>query len=166
MNSVEIPPGGSRLFLSRETAAYVRKLQEVAYANGFRAGIPLLDLTGVSPGSLFAMGAHPLGIAWTPSGYEGSTDFLASALEDETCEAIATSWILTEPSAPDRFSVEMLRQFGIDIAVDYVDVGSINSTRSFSPERFEQRLLKPMRSTEIARLACENAKRTRTVLQR
>jgi hypothetical protein len=139
MNSVEIP-GGSRLFLSRETATYIRNLDEVAYANGFRAGDPVLGLTGVSPGSLYAMGARPLGFCLDT---RGSTDFLAAVLADESCDAIAKSWILTEPSAPDRFSVEMLRQFGIDIAADYVIVGSIDSTRGISPQKFEHRLLIP-----------------------
>src|SRR6202011_4769465 len=127
----------------------------------FTAGSPVLDLTGNSPGSLYAMGARPLGVAWTLGGYPGSTDFLRAALDDETCEAIAVSWILTEPSAPARFSYEMLRQFGIDITTDYVNVGSISSTRSFSPQKFEHRLLKPVRSPEVARLACENARKMR-----
>jgi hypothetical protein len=122
----------------------------------------LLDLTGASPGSVFAIGARPLGPAWTLGGYQGSTDFLAAALEGESCEAIATSWVLTEPSAPDRFSVDMLRQFGIDIAGDYVSVGSVNATRGLLPREFEHQLLKPVRRAEAARIACENERRTKT----
>jgi hypothetical protein len=162
MDAVDILPGRSRLFLPEETAAYFRKLHEVSAANGFRAGDPALDLTGSSPGSLYVMGARPLGAAWIFGGYPGSTDFLAAVLDEEPCEAIAASWILTEPSTPERFSVEMLRQFGIDITTDFVDVGSISSTRGFSPQKFEHRLLKPARSAEVARLACENARRMRT----
>jgi hypothetical protein len=161
MAPVDIRPGSSPLFLSEEAAEYIRKLHQISATNGFRAGDPVLDLTGSSPGSLYAMGARPLGIAWTLGGYQGSTDFLASALDGEPCDAIATSWILTEPSTPDRFSVEMLRQFGIDLAADYVSVGSINSTRGFSPQKFEHRLLKPARGAEMARIACEDARRTR-----
>jgi hypothetical protein len=156
--------GKSRLFLPEGTAAYIRDLHQLAAANGFRAGDPALDLTGSSPGSIYAMGARPPGVAWTLGGYPGSSDFLKSALDDETCEAIAASWILTEPSAPARFSYELLRQFGIDITTDYFNVGSISSTRSFSPQNFEHRLLKPVRSPEVARLACENARRLRVNL--
>jgi hypothetical protein len=162
MDAVDIIPGQSRLSLPEDTAAYIRKLLQFSAANGFRAGDPVLDLTGSSPGSLYVMGARPLGVAWTLSGYPGSTDFLAAVLDGESCEAIVASWILVEPNTPERFSVEMLRQFGIDIAADYVNVGSISSTRSFSPQMFEHRLLKPARSAEVARLACENARRTRT----
>jgi hypothetical protein len=161
MSAIDITPGKSRLFLSEEAAAYIRELHQLSAANGFRAGDPALDLTGVSPGSLYAMGARPLGDAWTLGGYPGSTNFLTAALDNETCEAIAASWILTEPGSPDSFSPEVLRRFGIDISTDYLNVGSISSTRSFSPLKFEHRLLKPVRSRDLARLACENARRTR-----
>ena len=159
-SAVDIIPGKSRLLLPQETAGYIRELHRLSAANGFRAGDPALDLTGVSPGSLYAMGARPLGAASTFAGYPGSRDYLIAALGGETCESIAVSWILTEPNAPDSYSPAILRPFGIEISTDYLDVGSISSTRSFAPQRFEQRLLKPARSPEAARLACENAKRT------
>jgi len=156
---VDIIPGKSRLLLPEETAAYIRELHELSAVNGFVAGDPALDLTGVSPGSLYVMGARPLGSAWTPSGYQGSGDLFTAALDSEACDAIVAAWILMEPTAPS-FSPEILRRFGIDISTDYTDVGSINSTRSFAPLKFEHRLLKPARSPEAARLACENARRT------
>jgi hypothetical protein len=157
-SAVDVIPGTSRLLLPEETAAYIRELHLITVANGFRVGDPVLDLTGVSPGSLYAMNARPLGVASTFAGYPGSSDFLTAALGSETCEAIAVSWILTEPNAPHSFSPDILRPFGIEISTDYLDVGSISSTRSFAPQRFEQRLMKPVRRPEIARLACENAR--------
>jgi hypothetical protein len=162
MSAIDITPGKSHLFLPEETAAYIRELHHLSAENGFSAGDPALDLTGVSPGSLYAMGARPLGVAWTPAGYKGSADYFAMALDGETCEAIASSWILTEPGAPDSISPDVLERFGINIATDYLSIGSIRSTRSFVPEHFEQRLLKPVRSPEVARLACESARRART----
>jgi hypothetical protein len=161
MSAVDITPGKSRLFLPEEAAAYIRELHRLSAANGFRVGDAALDLTGVSPGSLYAMGARPLGVAWTSAGYQGSTNFFTAALDRETCEAVAASWILTEPGSPDSFSPEILQRYGIDISTDYLNVGSIRSTRSFSPPKFEHRLLKPVRSRDVARLACENARRTR-----
>jgi hypothetical protein len=91
-------------------------------------------------------------------GYSGSKDFVAAALNLETCEAIAIAWILTEPGSKDSLSPDLLRRFGIEIARDYLDVGSINSTRSFGPLTFQHRLLKPVRSSEVARLACDEAR--------
>jgi hypothetical protein len=162
-SAVDLTPGKSRLFLPQETAAYIRELHELSAASGFRAGDPALDLTGVSPGSLYVMGARPLGVAWTLAGYPGSGNFLTAALDDEACEAIAASWILTEPGSADSFSPDILMRFGIDIASDYRGVGSIRSTRSFAPQQFEHQLLKPVRDPDVARLACENARRMRMI---
>jgi hypothetical protein len=160
MSAVYVVPGKSRLFLPEKVAAYIRRLQQLSAANGFEAGDAVVDLTGVSPGALYVMGARSLGVAWTlGGGYPGSADFLTAALDNESCEAIAASWILTEPGATNSFSPEILRQFGIDISTDYQNVGSISSTRSFAPKLFEQRLLKPVRPLEAARQACENARR-------
>jgi hypothetical protein len=141
-----------------DAASYVRRLRRLADENGFAPGSPMIDLSGVSAGLLFAMGARPLGAAWTLGGYPGSNDFLAAALNRETCETIATAWILTEPGSKDWLSWEMLRPSGIDIARDYREVASIDARRAFAPLTFEQRLLKPTRNAEVARLACEQAR--------
>ena len=161
MSAVDIIPGKSRLFLPEETAAYIHELRRISAENGFRAGDPALDLTGDSPGSLYMMGARPLGVAWTLGGYPGSGDFLTTALDGQTCEAIAASWILAAPGRTGSFSPDILRRFGIEISTDYLDVGSTRLTRSFGPQHFEQRLLKPLRSPDVARLACESARRMR-----
>lgn len=155
----EIGREKSRLFLTEEAASYLRELHRLSSENGFRAGTPMLDLSGVSPGSLYAIGARSLGVAWALGGYSGSNDFVAAALNLETCEAIGRTWILTEPGSKDSISPDLLRRIGIEIERDYLDVGSIESARSFAPLTFQHRLLKPVRNPEAARLACEEARR-------
>ncbi len=152
---------GSSLFLSVAAASYVRGLAKLATENGFRAGDPVIDLTGSSPGSLYVLGARPMGAAWTLGGYPGSDDFLAMALDQETCGSIGSSWILTEPNSRDALLPDVLERFGIHLSRDYLDVGSINSVRAYAPKTFEHRLLKPARSAEAARLACEDARQAR-----
>ncbi|HEU0085183.1 MAG TPA: hypothetical protein VFQ87_20225 [Bradyrhizobium sp.] len=154
----EIGRDKSRLFLDADAAAYLRKLHRLADENGFTAGTPMVDLSGVSPGSLYAIGARSPGAAWLIGGYPGSTDFAAAALNLETCDAIAKAWILTEPGSKDTMPPDMLRRFGIEITRDYLDAGSIDSRRAFAPQTFRHRLLKPARSAEAARLACEHAR--------
>jgi hypothetical protein len=158
-SAAEIGRDKSRLFLTKDAALYLQELHRLSNENGFSAGSPMLDLSGASPGSLYAIGARSLGAAWAIGGYSGSNDFVAAALNLETCEAIAIAWILTEPGSKDALSPDLLRRFGIEIARDYLDVGSIESTRDFAPTRFQQRLLKPARSSEVARLACDDARR-------
>lgn len=149
---------GANLFLSENAASYVAHLGRLAHDNGLRSGDPVLDLTGVSPGAIYAIGARSPGVAWTLGGYPGSNDFLTAALRRETCASIGTSWILTEPDSPDSLPPDLLQQFGIELSRDYRDVGSIRSTRSFAPTSFEQRLHMPIRYPEAAQQACEQAK--------
>lgn len=159
IDAVEINPRGARLFVTEETASYVRDLGKLAKENGLKPGDPLLDLTGASPGSLYVLGARPLGAAWILGGYAGSNDFLTAALRQETCGSMGVSWILTEPGSRDALPPRLLEPFGIELSRDYQEVGSIKSMRSFAPTNFEHHLLKPTRNPEIARQACEHAKR-------
>ena len=160
-DAVEINRHGARLFLTEQTASYVRDLRRLAEQNGLRTGDPVLDLTGVSPGALYVIGARPLGTAWLLGGYPGSNIFFTAALRHESCGSIAASWILTEPGSGDALSPGLLGQYGIDVSRDYLDTGSIKSTRSFAPMKFEHHLLKPIRDPEVARQACEQARRAR-----
>jgi hypothetical protein len=156
---VQINGGKSSLLLADETASYVRALDRLARGNGFETGNTMLDLTGISPGSLYVIGARPLGQAWTLGGYAGSSDFVRAGIDRESCEAIGASWILMEPNSPQYFVPNLLQPYGINISNDYLVVGSISSSRFVPPQKFEQQLLKPARSLEIARQACEEARR-------
>jgi hypothetical protein len=149
----------SSLLLSDVTASYVRALDQLTRENGFETGNTMLDLTGISPGSLYVIGARPLGVAWTLGGYSGSSDFVRAGIDRESCEAIGASWILVEPNSPQYFVPNLLQPYGINISSDYLVVGSISSSRYAPPQKFEQQLLKPARSLEIARQACEEARR-------
>lgn len=150
----------SKLFLAAEAATYIRDLRKLSTDNGFRAGDPMLDLTGGSPGSIYALGARSPGLAWTLGGYSGSTEYLTAALDQEACDVIAASWILADPDSHRAFSFDLLRRYGIEMSSDYLEVGSIRSTRSFVPQKFEHHLLRPARNFDTAHRACERAKRT------
>lgn len=156
---LDLPPGKSRLFLSEQAVAYIRALRALVAAAGFREGDPMLDLTGESPGSLYAIGARPLAAPWTLAGYRGSANFVAAALHAESCQTIAASWMLDEPGSADAIPADVLIAEGIDLSADYTVVGSIRETRGVAPSSLEYRVLKPARSTEAARSACEAARR-------
>jgi hypothetical protein len=159
-SAVEINRERAEIFLTDESASYVRELYRLASENGFKAGDPMLDLTGVSPGVLYAIGARSLGVASAFGGYPGSSDFVRAGLDQVSCRAIGLSWILTEPSSPQYFDSDLLERYGINVAHDFRVVGSIhsNSSRFIPPQIFEQQLLKPTRSLDVARMACEHAR--------
>jgi hypothetical protein len=158
-SATETGPSNATLLVTEDAAAYVRDFRGIATDNGFKTGDPLLDLSGRSPGLVYAMGARPPGAAWILAGYPGSNEFLNAVLTGEGCDVLGASWILTEPSSSVSFSANLLQRYGIDISRDYHEVGSVRSVRGASRTRFEQFLLKPSRTPDVARQACEQARR-------
>jgi hypothetical protein len=154
----EISGSGSRLLLDEDGAAYVSELRRQATAAGFRAGDPLLDLTGKSPGSAYILGARPPGVAWIFDGYPGTTDYLTAALELSPCEVVGASWVLVERPSARALSVDALRNFGIDAATHLAAVASVQLTRGFEPRNVTQILLKPVHGVGFSREVCESAK--------
>jgi hypothetical protein len=157
-SETEIGPGKATLFLTDDAATYIRDLRRIAADNGLKTGDPLLDLSGQSPGSVYALGGRPPGAGWILAGYAGSNEFFSAALANESCDVLGTMWILTEPSLPASFSASLLQVYGIDISRDYQEAGSVRSVRGASRTEFEQFLLKPSRDQDGARQACERAR--------
>ncbi|NOJ50676.1 hypothetical protein [Bradyrhizobium archetypum] len=157
-NETEIGPNNATLFLTDEAATYTRNLRRIAADNGLSTGDPLLDLSGRSPGSVYAMGARPPGASWILAGYTGSNQFFIAALASESCDVLAAMWILTEPGLSTAFSANLLQRYGIDILRDYKEVGSVRSVRDVPLTEFEQFVLKPTRTRDAARQACERAR--------
>ena len=158
VTATEFGVQGRQVMLTADAAAYVSKLRTIATNNGFVPGRPIVDLSGVSPGTVYALGGKAPGTAWLLAGYPGSGSFLKASLAKVGCEELAVSWILSEPGSPDTFSFEVLRPYGIDVMRDYADVGAVQSVRAFAPARFEQRIYKPLRSAEEATEACRKAR--------
>ncbi|MCK1393538.1 hypothetical protein [Bradyrhizobium sp. 1] len=155
-HAAEVGTMRSQLRLSEQGASLISALQRLAGTSGFEAGQPVLDLTGVSPGLLYALGARSLGVAWVSGGYPGTVDFVTAGLRLESCAAIGVSWILSAPEQPDSIAPDFLRKFGIDVGTDYQEAGNIDSVLSFAPfSKIRYRLLKPARSPAEASLACE-----------
>ncbi|WP_156438773.1 hypothetical protein [Bradyrhizobium valentinum] len=154
----EIGPDNATLFLADDAATYIRDLRRLAADHGLKTGDPLLDLSGRSPGSVYAMSGRAPGASWILAGYAGSNDFLRAALANESCDVLGAMWILTEPSLPASFSASLLQPYGIDILRDYQEAGSVRSVRGASRTEFEQFLLKPSRDHDVARQACERAR--------
>ena len=129
-SAVEINRERATLFLTDGSASYVRELYRLASENGFKAGDPMLDLTGVSSGVLYAIGARPLGVASAFGGYPGSSDFVRAGLDQVSCGAIGLSWILTEPGSPQYFASDLLERYEIKVTHEFSVVDTINSNSS------------------------------------
>lgn len=137
--------GGTRseLRVSADFAEYVQKLQQLAATAGFKANMNVLDLTGHYPGALYALGAKNVGRSWLIGGYPGSDDMAVANLDRVNREDLASAWILSEPTGPRKLSPKILKRYGIDLAKDYIEVGSLESPTGSYPDRYRQHLLRP-----------------------
>lgn len=158
----------SPLTLSKGTADYLRRAIALANDAGFEPGTPMLDLTGHSPGTVFALAASAVGQPWMIGGYKGSEQFATRVLDSVPCAELAAGWIIIEPAGPRKLDASLLRRYGIDLQRDFVEVGTLFTplgVRDY-PGIYEQRLLKPTRPAEVATDACREARKSRAGTRR
>ncbi len=70
-------------------------LQNDAVANGFVEGTPIIDLTGMAPGLIYALDGRSPVYPWYSGGYPNSTKFVENILKDWTDEDFDNAWVLT-----------------------------------------------------------------------
>ncbi|WP_436399652.1 hypothetical protein [Roseobacter sp. S98] len=149
------------IFLSDDFASYVKVVRDIAQGSEFQKGTPLLDLSGQSPGIVFALNAEGLGHAWTIGGYKGSQKFVEAGLALAPCEKIARAWVLQETGGPRSLSIDLLSSFGAKFPDDYLEVGTWQTAPGaggFASTR-TQSLWRPM--NPISTLQACNKLRTR-----
>lgn len=151
--ALEIGGAGSKLILAKAHADYLSSVLESAKRAGFQQGMPMIDLSGHSPGVLYVLGANSPGVAWTLGGYPGTARFVTRGLQWVSCEQLTTAWLLSESKGPRSVPGEVLASFGANLEKDYKTVGEIQS-----PDGQIQYLSKPTRDTHEAIQACEAAK--------
>ncbi|MCX5883614.1 MAG: hypothetical protein NTU74_18010 [Deltaproteobacteria bacterium] len=153
---LEIGRLGSTLVLSKGFGRYFAEAIDLAKQSGFKQGTPMIDLTGQSPGILYAIGASNIGQVWTYGGYPGSDAFAVAMLKMVTCHELATAWLLVEPEGPRKISPGTLLSFGANMATDFEIVGTFKTAEGAGgyKEARVQQLLKPIRPVEDAMAAC------------
>ncbi len=152
---------GSTVLLSEEFAHYLDAAQHGARETGFRPGTPMIDLSGLSPGIPYALGARSVGLAWNIGGYPGSDALAAAALRKMPCDTLAAAWVLSEPTGPQKLSAEVLASFGADPVNDYAIVANWNTAAAaggIAAPR-PQYLLKPLRGAAAAIAACQASRK-------
>ncbi len=155
---------GTVLMLADDYSRYIKEARDKATNAGFRPGMPIIDLSGQSPGMALALGAISPGQAWHIGGYPGSDALSRAALLRAPCEQLAGAWILEEPGGPRRLSSEVLKAIGADLESDFTPVGTWMTAKGAGgyPQARQQRMLKPTRPQVDATRACEAARRSQT----
>lgn len=160
---IEIGGPGSRLIIARDFGLYISEAVDNARRANFVEGTPVIDLSGRSPGILYALGASNIGVPWTLGGYPGSDKYVLDALGRISCEMLSVAWLLTEPDGSRKISPEILWSYGADLDKDFKTVGTFMTASGAGgyKERRVQQLLKPVRPVHIAITACEANRTTR-----
>jgi len=90
---------------------------------GFESNSPVIDLTGKSPGILYAMRAQPVGSAWIMGGSPGSFNWTKAVIDGINCETLGRTWLLLEPGGPLQIAPDnpdaLISFFGAKLSVDY-----------------------------------------------
>jgi hypothetical protein len=121
---VTVGPHGAMLSVDASTAAYIRDLQEIAQSNGFEIGTPIIDLSGRSPGAVFALGAEAPGESWLNSNSTGSVPYVKEILSRVPREKLRCAWVLTNPDGRLALPQTVLTSLGLDFPRSYKQVGT------------------------------------------
>lgn len=154
--TVAVGAAGTRLVLSSGFAGYIETAMKAAHASGYRSGTPIIDLTGQSPGLLYALGAGNVGLAWTIGGYPGSVRFVGAAWGRVPCATLASAWLLHEPDGPRAIPRETVAAFGATPDAHYVPAASWWTAAGAGgyPTPRRQRLDRPSRPQDVL-IACQ-----------
>jgi hypothetical protein len=120
---VQIGALASVLLVDKATSTYITDLRQAAEANDFKVGTPIIDLTGASPGTVFALGGEAPGIPWLSGGYVGSAAYVRETLSKVPLEHLRQGWILTTTGTTEALPDSILRSLGLDFPKGYQAAG-------------------------------------------
>lgn len=93
---------GSVVRVDQATARSLQALQQMARNAGLPADQDMLDMTGDSPGVIYALGARPLGSPWMLGGYPGSSAAIERVLQKVDTQRVRAAWLLISPDKSRR----------------------------------------------------------------
>ena len=98
-----VSPEGARLRVTAQDAETSRALARLARQHHL-AGVPILDVTGASPGYIRQLGGTPVASSWLLGGYPGSLDAALAAVRAENPQRLREAWVLDAPDSPRRIA--------------------------------------------------------------
>ena len=158
---VTLGGGNARLTVSHEYGTYIEDARAAAGKAKFIPGTPMIDLSGVSPGILYVLGATSAGQAWSLGGYPWSDKLAIEMRRSVDCQVLAASWLLAEPNGQFKLSPRVLSSFGADLTSDYEEAGTFMApigASGFTQLR-RQHLLRPARPLDVAIKACQSTRK-------
>ena len=141
----------SEVYLSENFANYISSAQNLLKQAKFSKGTPIIDMTGRSPGLIYAVGGKSSGQAWMLGGYAGSLARAKAVYEMISCNTISQSWILTEQNGTLNIPMDFLDSLGINWNLHYQIVGVLNTPTDVGGRAHSMRqfIYKPIQFEDI-----------------
>lgn len=132
------------ILVSQETARYFTELKTLADTAGFQPGTSLIDLTGDTPGAIYALEAQAYGFPWLLGDYDGSDLAAIYILQQWKAEQLNQAWLLTvEANGRVPLSPSILSEVGLDFPDGYIKVGTVRRADSQEVQALWQPVNKP-----------------------
>jgi hypothetical protein len=155
---VDDPP----LTVSPFTATYLQNLHSLANDIKLQPNSPIIDLSGGSPGTMYALGGYTPKTPWIYSGARGSNKLFFFAINMMSCSQIANSLVIFENTAiRPPLNPSVLNAFGQKFPDDYLLTGMVMKHSEFNRYRFyttQQLFFKPKRPLAQGVAECQKAK--------
>lgn len=122
-HQVEVGAAHSRLWVSEAMADQLRAARAAAIAGGFQPGTPIIDLSGQSPGLVFALQGQAPGAPWLLGGYPGSATYTEAVFGGSSCATLSAAWLLVEVDGKRAIPASVARRFGATFPGSYAEAG-------------------------------------------
>lgn len=151
LTTVEIGTRKIQVKVPKEFSNYVVDLQSVSKIAGFKAGTPVIDLTGESPGTVFILGGVSVYQPWFIGGYPGSNEYAKRLLTGTSCSDLNNSWILLSKDNFRHFDSSILETVNLSLEKDFrlISEFSLPDGYGSSPTGYKQYLYKPIQSQKF-----------------
>lgn len=124
----QVSRAGTTMRLPAEEARVATEMLAVGDRLGVTRETRVLDLTGASPGVVWAWGARPLASGWVIGGYPESLEAARTSIEPARCD-LARALVLWTPDQARALPDEVLEPFGVDLPGDYRAVATFPRLR-------------------------------------
>lgn len=126
-SEVQILNRDQKIKVSEETATYIKEITKVLLANNWKKDNYILDLTGISPGTIYVLQGKVLYFSWFNAYFKGASNFLASILKEGNRKLIKSSWLITSDNKNYNLSIDKLfNEIGINLNENYTKILTIN----------------------------------------
>ncbi|KRE43819.1 hypothetical protein [Knoellia sp. Soil729] len=119
---------GTMMRLPPQEAGLVTQMLDVGDRLGVTRSTKVLDLTGASPGVVWAWGARPLASGWVIGGYPESLHAARTSIAPARCD-LDRALVLWAPEQPRAIPDEVLEPFGVELPGDYRVVATFPGPR-------------------------------------